>query len=58
MICRSESRRSNDNDYELMDLHPQANTQRSSVIYIPTRSSGPAKGEVGTPKSLPKDAGK
>lgn len=44
--------------YELMDLYPQANTQRPSVIYVPTRSAGPAKGEPGAPKSAPKDVGK
>ena len=40
--------------YDLMDLYPQANTRRPSVIYIPTRSPGPAKGDVGTPKDVGK----
>src|SRR6185369_11285873 len=30
--------------YDLMDLYPQANTQRPSVIYVPMRSTRDAKG--------------
>lgn len=29
--------------YDLMDLYPQANVQRPSVIYVPMRNPGPAK---------------
>jgi ClpP class serine protease len=39
--------------YELMDLYHQANTRRPSVIYVPMRSTGPAKGETETPKLVP-----
>jgi ClpP class serine protease len=41
--------------YELMDLYPQANTRRPSVIYVPIRGAGPAKGETEKPKPAPKD---
>lgn len=34
--------------YNLMDLYPQANTRRPSVIYVPTRSPGPPKRDIGT----------
>ena len=47
--------------YELMDLYPQSNTRRPSVIYVPTRTAAPAaptKGDSGTPAAAPKDAGK
>ena len=44
--------------YDLMDLYPQANTRRPSVIYVPTRSTGPAKGDIGAPQSAPKDGSK
>jgi len=44
--------------YELMDLYPQANSRRPSVIYVPTRSTGPAKGDLGAPTSAPRDAAK
>ena len=39
--------------YELMDLYHQANTRRPSVIYVPMRNSGPAKGDADTPKLVP-----
>lgn len=41
--------------YELMDLYPQANARRPSVIYVPTHSASPAKDETGAPKPAPKD---
>ncbi len=45
--------------YELMDLYPQANTQRPSVIYVPMRGTGPAKqGGIETPKPAPQGVGK
>ena len=45
--------------YELMDLYPQANTQRPSVIYVPMRGTGPAKpGNTETPKPAPQGVGK
>jgi ClpP class serine protease len=45
--------------YELMDLYPQANTQRPSVIYVPMRGTGPAKqGSTETPKPAPQGVGK
>ena len=44
--------------YELMDLYPQANTRRPSVIYVPTRNPGPATSDAGLQKPLPKDAAK
>jgi len=40
--------------YELMDLYPQTNARRPSVIYVPMRSAGPTKGESGAPRSAPK----
>ncbi len=43
--------------YELMDLYPQANAQRPSVIYVPMRNAGPAKSESGVSKSAPRDGG-
>jgi ClpP class serine protease len=41
--------------YELMDLYPQANAQRPSVIYVPTRGGNAPKTTGGneTPKSSP-----
>ena len=39
--------------YELMDLYHQANPRRPSVIYVPMRSSGPAKTDTETPKLVP-----
>jgi ClpP class serine protease len=39
--------------YELMDLYHQANPRRPSVIYVPMRSMGPAKGDTETLKSVP-----
>jgi ClpP class serine protease len=46
--------------YELMDLYPQANAQRPSVIYVPMRGPGPAKQGSSSemPKSAPQGAGK
>jgi len=44
--------------YDLMDLYPQANTQRPSVIYVPMRGPGPTKGDTETPKSAPQGGGK
>ena len=35
--------------YELMDLYPQANARRPSVVYGPIRSFGEGKGEVAAP---------
>lgn len=36
--------------YELMDLYPQANARRPSVVYVPIRGFGENKGELGAPK--------
>lgn len=36
--------------YELMDLYPQANARRPSVVYVPIRGFGENKGELGIPK--------
>ena len=47
--------------YELMDLYPQSNTRRPSVIYAPTRNVAPAlptKGDGSAPLSVPKEVGK
>ena len=44
--------------YDLMDLYPQANTQRPSVIYVPTRNPGPGKGAAEAPKSSPQSGTK
>ena len=44
--------------YDLMDLYPQANTMRPSVIYVPTRSVQPTKNDSGAPVSAPKDVSK
>lgn len=46
--------------YELMDLYPQANAQRPSVIYVPMRGVTPAKsnGNAETPKPSPQGVGK
>ena len=44
--------------YELMDLYPQANTRRPSVLYIPTRSPEPMKGDTGVYKSKPTETKK
>ena len=45
--------------YELMDLYHQANPRRPSVIYVPMRSIGPAKGDTAeTPKLVPKGDGR
>ena len=35
--------------YELMDLYPQANARRPSVIYVPIRGFGDGKTEPGAP---------
>lgn len=35
--------------YELMDLYPQANVRRPSVVYVPIRSHGEGKGELAAP---------
>jgi ClpP class serine protease len=35
--------------YELMDLYPQANARRPSVVYVPIRSFGEPKGEPVAP---------
>lgn len=35
--------------YELMDLYPQANARRPSVVYVPIRGFGESKGELGAP---------
>ena len=37
--------------YDLMDLYPQAATQRPSVIYVPMRGPGSAKGATDAPTS-------
>lgn len=39
--------------YELMDLYPQANARRPSVVYVPIRGFGESKGELGAPKPVP-----
>jgi hypothetical protein len=39
--------------YELMDLCHQAHPRRPSVIYVPMRGIGPAKGDTETPKLVP-----
>jgi ClpP class serine protease len=44
--------------YDLMDLYPQANTRRPSVLYVPMRGAGPAKGNTEVPKSAPQGVGK
>ena len=49
--------------YELMDLYPQSNTRRPSVIYVPTRNApalpaAPAKGDGSAPLAVPKEVGK
>lgn len=44
--------------YDLMDLYPQSNAQRPSVIYVPLRGAGPAKGSSEVPKPAPQGAGK
>ena len=46
--------------YELMDLYPQANAQRPSVIYVPTRGGSPANksGNAEAPKPPPQGVGK
>ena len=36
--------------YELMDLYPQANVRRPSVVYVPIRSLGEGKGEHSPPR--------
>lgn len=38
--------------YELMDLYPQANARRPSVVYVPIRSFGESKGELGAAKPV------
>ena len=35
--------------YELMDLYPQANARRPSVVYVPIRGFGEGKGEAVAP---------
>jgi len=35
--------------YELMDLYPQANARRPSVVYVPIRGFGESKGEPVAP---------
>lgn len=47
--------------YELMDLYPQSNTRRPSVIYVPTRTVipvAPAKSDSVAPVAVPRDVGK
>jgi len=45
--------------YALMDLYPQANAQRPSVIYVPMRGAGSAKpGSTDTPNHAPQAAEK
>ena len=44
--------------YELMDLYPQANARRPSVMYVPMRNAGPAKAESGAPNSAPQGVAK
>jgi ClpP class serine protease len=46
--------------YELMDLYPQANAQRPSVIYVPMRGANPPKANGGAeaPKQVPQNPGK
>ena len=44
--------------YDLMDLYPQANARRPSVVYVPMRGAGPAIGSPETPKSAPQGVGK
>jgi ClpP class serine protease len=39
--------------YELMDLYHQANARRPSVMYVPMRSIGSAKGDTEMPKVVP-----
>ncbi|MGZ8483683.1 MAG: SDH family Clp fold serine proteinase [Candidatus Binatia bacterium] len=39
--------------YQLMDFYHQANPRRPSVIYVPMRTIGPAKGDTDTPKLVP-----
>jgi hypothetical protein len=43
--------------YDLMDLYPQANTQRPSVIYVPMRSTRDAKAEPQAPGKTPSNNG-
>ena len=43
--------------YDLMDLYPQANTQRPSVIYVPMRSTRDAKGDPQAPGKTPSNNG-
>ena len=35
--------------YELMDLYPQANARRPSVVYVPIRGFGESKGGLASP---------
>ena len=35
--------------YELMDLYPQANTRRPSVVYVPVRGYGDGKSAPAAP---------
>jgi ClpP class serine protease len=44
--------------YELMDLYPQANTRRPSVIYVPTRNPAPMQGETAPSLPIPKNSAK
>jgi ClpP class serine protease len=39
--------------YEMMDLYPQANARRPSVIYVPIRGFGESKGEVAAANRAP-----
>ena len=39
--------------YDLMDLYPQANTRRPSVIYVPVGSTAPAQADTQEPKTAP-----
>lgn len=39
--------------YQLMDFYHQANPRRPSVMYVPMRNIGPAKGDTETPKLAP-----
>jgi len=46
--------------YDLMDLYPQANVKRPSVMYVPMRSPGPARqgSSSEAPPPVPQGAGK
>ena len=44
--------------YELMDLYPQANARRPSVVYVPIRGFGESKGEPVAPSPAIPNPGK